>query len=220
MARKKDTSPRKARPPLSRDRIAEAAVALSDEAGIEALSMRKLAQRLGVEAMSLYNHVGGKDDLLSAMVDRVVGEIALPASGGDWKAEMRRRAVSAHAALMRHPWATALLVSKPNMGPAMLDYVEATLSCLVTAGFSYEAADHAWNAIDSHVYGFTLQALNFPFAPDDYADAAAEHIDMIPADRYPHLRALAERVMQRQYDGLHDFGFGLDLLLDGLESLR
>lgn len=168
--------------------------------------------------MSLYNHVTNKDDLLDGIVDIVVGEIGVPDVGGDWKEAMRRRALSAHDVLVRHPWATMLIVSRVNTGPSMLRYVDATIGCLREAGFSYEMADHAWNAIDSHIYGFTLQKLNFPFEESEYADAARSHIDLIPPAEYSHLNALARYVMDGRYDGVHDLEFGLELILDGLSA--
>lgn len=207
------------RPPLSRDRVLNAAVALADESGIDALSMRRLGQALGVEAMSLYKHVANKDDLLDGIVDLVAGEIEVPATPGDWRSAMRSRAISAHAVLMRHPWATMLIVSRVNVGPAMLRYVDATIGCLRAAGFSWALADYAWNAIDSHVYGFTLQKLSFPFAPEEYAEVARAFLPRVPADEYPHLRGMAEEVIARRHDGVQDFEFGLDLILDGLERL-
>lgn len=208
------------RTPLTPDRVLRAGVRLADRRGLAALSMRTLAQALKVEAMSLYNHVASKDVLLDGMVDRVVAEIEVPAIGGDWKAEMRKRAVSAHAMLRRHPWASLLLVSRVNVGPAMLRYIDATVGCLRVAGFSFALADHAWNAIDSHVYGFTLQQLNFPLEPSEYATAAASFLPMLPAAEYPHMRGLTEEVIAGRHSGLHDLSFGLDLLLDGLERLR
>ncbi|MEM9163392.1 MAG: TetR/AcrR family transcriptional regulator [Cyanobacteria bacterium P01_F01_bin.4] len=206
--------------PLSRERVLHAAIRLADEGGIEALSMRKLAQELGVKAMSLYNHVANKDDLLDGMVDIVASEIEVPDLGPDWKAAMRRRAISAHAVLLRHPWSTLTLVSRVNVGPAMLRYIDATLGCLIEAGFSLEVADHAWNAIDSHIYGFTLQVLNFPFEAAEYADVAGNFLSLIPADKYPYLNKLTHHVIAGRYDGLHDFEFGLELILEGLERCR
>lgn len=205
------------REPLSRERILRAALRLADDGGIEALSMRRLAQELGVEAMSLYNHVANKEDVIGEIVDLVVGEIEAPTLGGDWKAAMRRRAISAHAALLRHPWACRSIPSRVNTGPAMLRYIDATLGCLRAAGFSYEMADHAWNAIDSYIYGFTAQQLNFPLDPAEYAAAAREGLPLLPADQYPHMRALAELVIAGRHRGVHEFEFGLDLLLEGLE---
>ncbi len=207
------------RQPLTPDRVLDAALALADAEGLDALSMRRVASALGVEAMSLYNHVANKDALLSGLVDRVVGEIALPAIGGDWRVEMRRRAVSAHATLTRHPWAALLIVSQINVGPMMLRYINATIGCLREAGFSYAQADHAWNAIDSHVYGFTVQALKFPLKPEEYAPAARGYLPMIPPD-LPYFRGLTVEVAEGRHDGLHAFTFGLDLILDGLERMR
>jgi AcrR family transcriptional regulator len=206
--------------PLSRERVLRAAIRLADKEGIESLSMRKLAQALGVQAMSLYNHVANKDDLLDGIVDRVVSEIEVPSLEADWKTAMRRRATSAHAVLLRHPWATMPLVSRVNVGPAMLRYVDATLGCLVKAGFAFEMADHAWNAIDSHIYGFTLQELNFPFETAEYSEAATQGLSLIPADKYPYLNRLTHLVMEGRYNGIHDFEFGLELILNGLDRFR
>jgi AcrR family transcriptional regulator len=206
--------------PLSRERVLHAALRLADEEGLEALSMRKLAQALGVKAMSLYNHVASKDDLLDGLVDLVVSEIEVPSLDTDWQIAMARRATSAHAVLLRHPWATQPLVSRVNVGPAMLRYIDATLGCLCAAGFSLEMADHVWNAIDSHIYGFTLQELNFPFEATEYAEAATQGLALIPADQYPYLNQLTHSVIEGRYDGLHDFEFGLKLILNGLEAFR
>ncbi len=206
--------------PLNRDRVLQAALDLADAAGLEALSMRRLAQTLGVQAMSLYHHVANKEDILDAIADRVVSEIELPSPSEDWQQAMRRRAHSAHAVLLRHPWAALALLSRVNVGPAMLRYVEATLSCLYAAGFPLILADHAWNALDSHIYGFTLQELNFPLEAADYATAAANYEPLIPAAQYPTLNQLTQLVIAGDYDGLHDFEFGLNLLLDSLEARR
>ncbi|WP_433682597.1 TetR/AcrR family transcriptional regulator C-terminal domain-containing protein [Nocardia sp. CA-119907] len=208
------------RTPLNRDRVLRTAVQFADEHGLTALSMRKLAQVLGVEAMSLYNHVRNKDDLLDGIVDLVVAEIEAPAIGGDWKTALRKRAASAHEMLRRHPWATGLIGSRLNVGPAMLHYIDATVGCLLAAGFTYQQADRAWNALDSHIYGFTLQEQNFPLEPAEYASAAAEFLPLIPAEEYPHMNALAERVIAGTHNGVADFDFGLELILDGLERLR
>lgn len=208
-----------ARTPLTRERVLRAAMDLADREGLPALSMRKLAQSVGVEAMSLYNHVSNKDDLLDGLVEEVVAEIEPPAIGGDWKQALRARSHSAHAALLRHPWACGLIGSRINVGPAMLRYVDATLGCLHAAGFTYPQADRAWNALDSHLYGFTLQELSFPLEPGEYASAATEFLPLIPVETHPHMHALSHQVIDGTHSGLADFDFGLDLLLDGLERL-
>ncbi|MFD3505898.1 TetR/AcrR family transcriptional regulator [Nocardia sp. NPDC058666] len=207
------------RTPLTRERVLRAAIDLADQEGLDALSMRRLAKAVGVEAMSLYNHVANKDDLLDGIIDLVVAEIYVPETGGDWRAELRQRATSAHEVLLRHRWATGLLGSRVNVGPAMLRYVDATLGCLLAAGFTYEQADRAWNALDSHIYGFTLQAINFPLAPDEYASAAQQFLPLIPTESHPHMHALASMVINGTHSGTADFTFGLDLLLDGLSRL-
>lgn len=213
------SNPKPPAAPLSRERILQAALQLADDGGLESLSMRKLAQVLGVQAMSLYNHVANKDEVIDGIVDWVVSEIEVPRVKADWKIAMRQRAIAAHQVLLRHPWAAIALMSRVNSGPAMLSYIDATLGCLCEAGFSLELADHVWNAIDSHIYGFTLQALNFPFEPAEYSEAAKTALALIPAEQYPYFNRLAEQVIAGNYDGLHDFEFGLDLILDGLDRL-
>jgi len=214
----KEQDLKRPRAPLSRELVLRTAVTFADESGIGSLSMRKLGDALGVKAMSLYNHVANKEDILDGIVDIVVAEIEAPEIGSDWKTAMRRRAISAHEVLLRHPWASMLIVSRVNVGPAMLRYVDATVGCLREAGFSYEMADRAWNAIDSHIHGFTLQELNFPFKPSEYADTAKSFLPQLPAEEYPYLRALAQKVIDGGHHGIQDFGFGLELLLEGLEA--
>ncbi|MFF2393868.1 TetR/AcrR family transcriptional regulator C-terminal domain-containing protein [Nocardia sp. NPDC058114] len=207
------------RTPLTRERVLRAAIDLADQQGLAALSMRNLAKTVGVEAMSLYNHVANKDDLYDGIIDLVVAEIYVPRAGGDWQAELRRRAASAHEVLLSHRWATGLLGSRINVGPAMLRYVDATLGCLITAGFTYEQADRAWNALDSHIYGFTVQAVNFPLDPAEYASAAQQFLPLVPAETHPHMHALAARVIAGTHSGAADFTFGLELILEGLAGL-
>lgn len=206
------------RQPLSKERILQAAITMADEGGLATLSMRKLAQILGVEAMSLYNHVANKEALLDGMVDSVVAEMVVPEVGAPWRAEMRRAACSAHAVLMAHPWASLLLVSRVNVGPAKLRHFDATHGCLREAGFSHALADSARNVIDGHVHGFTLQKLLFPLAEGTYAQAAKQFLPMLPQEVYPHMRALTEEVIAGRYSGMHQFEFGLDLILSSLEA--
>ncbi len=204
---------------LTREKVLRAALRMADHGGLESLSMRNVAQAVKVEAMSLYNHVVSKDDLLDGLVDLVAGEIELPRVDGDWKGAVRQRALSAHAALNKHPWATLLFVSRVNIGPNMLRYVDATISCLRGAGFSYPLADHVWTALDGYIYGFTLQKRNFPFDPSEYAATAAKFIHMIPADQFPGLNGMSQEVIAGRHDGMHQLELGLDLMLDGFERL-
>ena len=208
-------TPQTDRIPLNRERVLQAALKLADETGIDTLSMRRLAQTLGVEAMSLYNHVKNKEDLIDGMVDLVVAEMAVPDVTADWQLEIRRIANSAHCVLISHPWATLMLVSRINVGPAKLRHFDATQGCLVNAGLSPELADQLRNVIDGHIYGFTLQKLLFPLAEGTYAEAAKHFLPMLPHGVYPHMRALTERVIDGAYDGMHQFDFGLDLILHG-----
>jgi hypothetical protein len=206
-------------PKLTRTKILRAAVAFANKDGIESLSMRKLAGSLGVEAMSLYNHVSNKDDVLDGMVELIAVEIELSAIGGDWKEAICKRTISTHEVLLKYPWASALFVSRINVGPVMLHYVDTTIGYLQTAGFSYKMADYCWNMIDSYLYGFTLKELNFPFEPSEYKDVAQDFSPQLPKEQYPFLYALSAEVISGRHDGLQDFNFGLNLILDGIEKL-
>jgi AcrR family transcriptional regulator len=210
------------RVPLTRERVVRAALALATRDGVAALTMRRLGRELGVEAMSLYNHVTGKDDLLDGMVDLVFGEIGLPPRGVDWKVAMRERAVAVLAALSRHPWAIGLLESRRRPGPANLRHHDAVIGCLRDAGFSIALTAHAYSALDSYIYGFALQQASLPFTtPEETAEVAEGILRHVPADAYPHLAELAVRhVLRPGYNYADEFAFGLELILDGLERLR
>jgi AcrR family transcriptional regulator len=205
--------------PLTRERVLAAAVALADAGGVEALSMRKLAQRLGVVPMALYKHVASKDELLDGMVDLVVGEIDPPAAGTDWRVAIRGRAISAREALRRHPWATGLMESRPTPGAANLRHHDAVLGVLRGAGFSVQLAAHAYSLLDSYIYGFALQEASLPFhTPEEAAEVAQAIMAEFPAADYPHLTEIAvDHVLQPGYDYGNEYLFGLDLILDGLE---
>ena len=208
-----------ARPRLTRNLILEAGVALADREGIEALSMRKLGGELGVEAMSLYNHVASKSDLLDGMVDLVFSEIVSPSGEGSWQQQMRNRVGSAREALKSHPWAIGLMDSRLTPGPATLRHHDAVIGVLRQAGFPVEMAAHAYSVLDSYLYGFVLQEISLPFdSPEESAEVARAMLAAMPGDEYPHLRELATRhVLQPDYDYSDEFGFGLGLVIDGLE---
>lgn len=207
------------RAPLSRERVLRAAVALADESGIEALTMRRLGQALGVEAMSLYKHVANKDDILDGITDLVVGDIEVPPAGTHWKTAMRARARSAHEVLLAHPWAAVQIMSRFNIGPGMTRYLDATLGRLREGGFTIEGALDAWHALDSHIYGFTLQELSLPFDAAEAPRVSADVLGQLSADRFPHVVEIITHVMTS--GRVEDFEFGLELLLDGLaKSLR
>ncbi|MGO9079237.1 MAG: TetR/AcrR family transcriptional regulator C-terminal domain-containing protein [Streptosporangiaceae bacterium] len=211
-----------ARVPLSRDQVLRAAVSFADRSGIGSLSMRKLGESLGVEAMSLYNHVASKGDLLDGMIDLVFSEIDLPAGGAGWKTAMRQRAISARQALSRHRWAIGLMESRTSPGPATLRHHDAVIGSLRDAGFSIGMAAHAFSVLDSYAYGFALQEASLPF---DTAEETVEMAQMImarfPPDEYPHLTELTlEHVLQPGYDYGNEYEFGLALILDGLERAR
>jgi AcrR family transcriptional regulator len=212
----------KPRTPLSRERVLRAALALADVEGIGSLTMRRLGQELGVEAMSLYNHVADKGDILDGIVDLVFGEIAVPSDRADWKAAMRLRAISAHEALLRHPWASSLMQSRTKPGPATLRHHDAVIGSLRRGGFSVDMAAHAFSVLDSYIYGFAQQQGNLTFSTSKEAAVVAENIlQQLPADEYPHLaEMIIEHAMTPGYDYAHEFEFGLDLILAGLERSR
>ena len=199
--------------------IITTAIKIADENGINKVSMRSTAGALGVQAMSLYNHIQNKDALLDGMVEGVVAEIELPEKPTTWQEFLRFRCQSAYQVLKQHPWASQLFLSRMNTGPHMLSYVDATLGALVNAGFSYPQADHAWNAVDNHLYGFVLQEQHFPLKPAEYAQTARAYIPQLEKMHLPNLLEMTKLVAKRKYTGLHEFMFGLDLIITGLESL-
>jgi AcrR family transcriptional regulator len=212
------------RPTLSRDRVLLAAVALADDAGIDSLSMRNLAQELGVVPMALYKHVANKDELLDGMVDVVVGEIDPPAGGPDWKSTVRQRILSARQALLRHPWASRVIESRNTPTPVVLDYLDSMIGIFRAGGFSVDLTHHVMHAMGSRILGFTQELF------DDSQDVDPQTQAIMfreMAGRYPHVTELAMAVAHdrtstpgRGCDDQFEFEFALDLLLDGLERLQ
>ena len=209
------------REPLTRDRVLVAALRLVDREGIEALSMRRLGQELGVEAMSLYNHVRNKDEVLDGLVDVVFAEIDLPAAG-DWRRAMRRRAISAREMLGRRPWALGLMESRRRPGVATLRHHDSVLGILRKAGFSVEAAGHAYSVLDSYIYGFALNEQSLPLdTSSDVADVGTAILQQNVANAFPNLAEFITKLaMKPGYSYAAEFEFGLDLILDGLERTR
>ena len=210
------------RTPLSRERVLRAAIDLADRGGVEALSMRKLGQELGVDAMALYRHVRGKDDLLDGVAEVIVGQIERPIEGEDWKATLRGLAMAARRVMLRHPWARQVLEERGTSGPAALAHIEAVLASLQAGGFSIDVAHHALHVLDSRVFGFN-QALFEDSAPADPSPEVAAAMVRALAG-YPRIVELAQSVSHEGILGRCDddveFAFGLDLILDGLEQLR
>lgn len=207
------------RPGLTRDRIVAAAIRRADRERMERLSMRALAGDLGVEAMSLYNHVRNKEDLIDGMIEAVLGDVARPRAGHDWQGEMRARAQTMRAVFTAHPWAPPLVSGRINLGTTTLAMIDAILGCLRAAGFSYVQADHIWNALDSVTFGFHLLERTFPLKPDQYAEAARHFLPLIDPVALPHMHALSTMVADGRHDGLNDFGFVLDRMLQALDAL-
>jgi len=215
-------SPRRVR--LSRDRVLRAAVALADDAGIESLSMRKLAQELGVVPMALYKHVANKEELLDGMVDVVVGEIDPPVRGTDWKRAVRQRILSARRALLRHPWASRVLESRTNPTPRVLGYMDSMIGMFRAGGFSIDLTHHVMHTVGSRIFGFTQELFEDSPSVDPETQAT-----MPPemAQRYPYITELIMAVYHDEAsvvgpgcDDQYEFEFALDLLLDGIEQLR
>ena len=210
----------KPRAQLTKVRVFETALGLADENGIDSVTMRKLAEELGVEAMSIYHHVANKDEVLEGIVDLVASEIELPSKGTEWRPAVELRAVSAHEALMRHPWAGMLWVSNLNPGPERLRYIEVGLAIFREGGISTELTYNAFHAVENHIVGFTLSEANFQFDPEEMAQLGVEFLEGLPADEFPYL---AEHVKQHIDDSGYDpdeFTFGLKLILDSLERIR
>ena len=207
---------------LSRERVLRAAMAMGDASGIEAVTMRRLAQELGVEAMSLYHHVANKDDILAGIVDMVIEEFDLPRPGEQWKDAIRRTAISAYDAMLRHPWSPALILSGPGISPARLAYMNAVLGALRGAGFSADMTDHAYHALDSHIMGFTLwrAGIMATTTGEDVGTLAADLLATLSADEMPYLiEHIEQHLKPPDPDAVREFEFGLGLILDGLERL-
>jgi AcrR family transcriptional regulator len=209
---------------LSRDRVLRAAVALADSAGIQSLSMRKLADELGVVPMALYKHVANKEELLDGMIDVVVDEIDPPDLATDWKSAARQRILSARRALLRHPWASKVIESRTNPTPLLLEYMNSMIGIFRASGFSISLTHHLMHAIGSRLLGFSQELF------DDSASAATQ----MPPDllremarSYPYVAEIAgaashddETVVGGGCDDQFEFEFSLDLLLDGITRLR
>jgi AcrR family transcriptional regulator len=208
-----------ARTPLSRDRVLRAALDLADSSGVEAVTMRRLGEELGFEAMSLYRHVANKDDLLDGMLDLVLAEWQLPDGGDDWTEAIRTSARSVHDALRRHPWAARLLMTGSHIRPARLRYMESLLGSLRDAGFDAETTYHVYHLLDGYIFGFSLWEIAYTTTAVDAEELVSKLMHRIPWSEYPHL---AEHRDQHMSDGPHRdvnaFEVGLDLILDGLQK--
>jgi AcrR family transcriptional regulator len=214
------TKPDQTRLPVTRHRALAAAVNLADRHGVAAVSMRKLAETLGVEAMSLYHHVPNKQHILDGMVEAVFAEIELPPDNLEWKLAMRVRAESVRATLTRHPWAISIMESRRSPGPATLRHHDAVIGCCRRAGFSIALTAYAFSVLDSYIYGFVLQEVNLPFdSSDSMSEMVEEIMPNLSADDYPYLVELTtQHILQPGYDHAKDFDHGLSLILDGLEA--
>ena len=215
-----EAQPVPARTPLTRDRILEAAVDLADRAGIESLTIRRLATELDVKPMTLYHHVDGKEAVLDGMIDLVFTEIALPDRELAWPDAVRGRCLSAREVLVAHPWSVPLMESRRSPGPATLGHHEAMLACFLESGMSLQLTAHAYAVIDSYVYGFAIQEANVPVqgASGD-EDAASQIAAQFSDDQHPHLvRFSTEHVLRPGYHFGDSFEYGLDLLLAGLDA--
>lgn len=208
--------------PLTRERVLQTAIQLADQGGIESLSMRRLGQELGVEAMALYYHFASKDEVLDGIVDLVFGEIELPAAGTNWRTAMRQRAMGVREVLSRHRWAIGMMESRRHPGPANLRHHDAVIGCLRAAGFEIDMAAHAYSLLDSYIYGFALTKMNLPFdTGEQVAEVAQTMLAPFPVDEYPNLvEFISEHALKPGYDHANEFEYGLDLILDGLERVR
>ena len=221
MAKKKRTRTArksKKREPLTAERVVAAAIAIADAQGTAALTMRAVAEALGVRAMSLYNHVANKDAILDRMVDAVFARIVVP-TNTDWRTAMRARARTIYEELKAHPWAIGLLESRRAPGATTLLHHDATIGVLRGAGFSSTMVAHSLALLDAYVYGFAIQELSLPLEPsEDVPALAREVLASIPADAVPNLGWLAtEQVLNASYSFSDEFEYGLELVLEGIE---
>ena len=204
---------------MSRERVLLGALAVADAGGLAALTIRSLAQELGVKPMSVYHYVAGKEAIIDGIVDLVFREVELPVIGGEWRTEMRRRARSERRVLGRHPWSIPLLQSRLNTGPSTLTHHEAVIGTLRAAGFSLALTAHAFALIDAYVYGFALSEDALPInEPESVAEIADSMMaQYFSPDAYPHLVEFTMgHVVKPDYDFGLEFDFGLELILDAL----
>jgi AcrR family transcriptional regulator len=194
---------------------------VADAEGFEAVTVRRLGRELGVHFTSLYNHVADKDDIRNGIVDLVLNEVEIPEDGGDWKTALRRSAISAHDAFLRHRWACNLMLTTTEESPARLRWMEFVLRTLREAGFSPDLTDHGYHALDSHITGFTLWEVSFPFTTrEELTDLATGFLRDLPADEFPYVTEhVHQHLAEPDPDGTTEFAFGLDLILDGLERI-
>lgn len=203
---------------LTRDRVITGAVELADDIGIGPLTIRKLADHLGVAPMAIYHHVANKEEIIDGMVDSVFAEIALPPSDLDWRSAIRARSRSAREVLARHRWAAPIMESRTSPGPATLTHHDAVIGCFRRGGLSVAMTAHAYALVDAYIYGFALQEAGLPFdTPEEAAAIASAMVEQFPAEQYPHLAELTfEHILRPGYDFAAEFDYGLDLILDAL----
>jgi AcrR family transcriptional regulator len=196
------------------------AIAVADAGGLSALTIRSLAEALGVKPMSIYHHVANKDAILAAMIDAVFDEIALPPQDADWRTAVKERSLSVRDVVGRHPWAIALMDSRPNPGPATLRHHDAVIAAFRRGGFAIEDVGHAYSLVDSYTYGFAVQEAAMPLDAEDGGETAEGFLDALDVPAYPNLALLAEAAARHGYDPDQEFEFGLELVLDSLARLR
>lgn len=213
---------RQARGTLSKERVLQAALAVADSRGIASLTIRSIAEALGATPMSVYHYVATKEEILDGLVDLVFAEIELPSADGDWRTELRRRAVACRQVLGRHRWAIGLLESRTTPGHATLRHHDAVIATLRAAGFSVQLTAHAYALIDSYTYGFALQEAGLPFEGEGAAaQMGGAIVERFSTGDYPHLMQMAtDHYLQPDYDFGDEFEFGLDLVLEGLARAR
>lgn len=206
---------------LTPERVIDGAVRLADRIGIDALTIRKIAEEIDAKPMTIYHHVPNKEGIIDGMVDAVFAEIDLPPADVDWRDAMTRRCRSMRTVLAAHPWASPLMENRTSPGPATLTHHDAVLGCLLRAGFSLQLTAHAYALIDAFLYGFALQEATLPTTGgEEMAELAGSIIEQMPADLYPHLTEFThEHVIQPGYDFGNSFEVGLELILDGLALL-
>jgi AcrR family transcriptional regulator len=209
--------PRISRPALNREKVLLAAIAIADRDGIDGLSMRKLGEELNVEAMSIYNYISNKEELLDAMCDFIVSLFDTPDVNIEWKEALRRSSLSAQKILWKHPWACGLSMSRPNIGSASLMYAETTMGVLRRAGFSTQLTHHAIHALDNHLYGSTLQEIGFKLGMESFGPEVAAIYMQQKTDKFPYA---SEVILEATHDHEIEYAFVLDLILDGLERVR
>ena len=206
------------KPKLTKALIVKHAITFADQHGLEALSMRGLSSTLDVKAMSLYNHIKNKEDLIESMIDQVIGYLSYEHQG-IWQEAVRARSRALKELLLKHRWGVLPLMYGFHTGPFITKDYDRSIGILRQAGFSYQACDQIISSVNAYIYGFVLSRLNFPIEENNYQNIADDYKDFFPKDELPNLWGMSNEIRLGHYSGITNFELGLDFIIKGIETI-